>query len=79
MPLKKSGKLVVQRNIFAQHVMVSKRIKILPFIIRDKRAGDTKMKLRTHLANFLRVNISPLWNNDEFHEFIDLIEDPNAR
>jgi hypothetical protein len=38
-----------------------------------------KMTLRSHLADFPRVNISPLWNNAEFNEFIDLIEDPNAR
>ncbi|CAN6197987.1 unnamed protein product [Urochloa humidicola] len=62
----------------SSYVVVSQRIKFLPFIIRDKQAGDTRMALRTRFAHFLRSNLSPLWNNNEFVEFIKLIEDKNA-
>jgi hypothetical protein len=82
MLLKKFGKKGYTIDAIAlpsSYVMVSKRIKILPIIIRDQRAGDNKMTLRSHLADFLRVSTSPLWNNAESNEFIDLIEDPNAR
>lgn len=58
------------------------RLKILPFNIRCKRSGESNdsvlRDMRCRFATVLKNHVSSLWNNNEFDDLINLIQNSDA-
>lgn len=61
------------------YFMIDDGIKIDPLTIRRKNETDGDMSLRNAFGLMILQNIYPVWKDDELCDFVDLLNNPNAR
>jgi hypothetical protein len=59
--------------------MKDSKIQLIPFRIREKREGDTKMAQRNQLADLLHNHLNARWNDIDVTQFIAALRNPSAR
>jgi hypothetical protein len=63
----------------SSYVMKDSKIQLIPFRIREKREGDTKMAQRNQLADLLHNHLNARWNDIDVTQFIAALRNPSAR